>query len=103
MESIRMRHLSIWQRGLVSVLLLLGFALPGMSAHTNAARSADYWPNEVLVKLNPSANVRAIAASHRLKPPQLAGDQLDIQPIYRLQIADGANPADKAAELLGDP
>ena len=97
-----MRHLSIWQRGLAAVLLLIGFAVPAVSAQVSAAALADYSPNEVLVKLNPSANLRAIAGSHRLKIPQVAADQLDIQPIYRLQIADGATPAAKAAELLSD-
>ena len=97
-----MRHLSIWQRGLATLLLLLGFAIPAAPAQVAAAPSAEYSPNEVLVKLNPSANLRAIAASHRLKLPQPATDQLDLQPIYRLQIADGATPTDKAAELLGD-
>jgi len=102
MESISMRHLSIWPRRLAAILLLLGFAVPGMAAQSNAAPSADYVPNEVLVKLNPSVNLRAIATSHRLKIPQSADDQLDHQPIYRLQIADGSTPPDKAAELLGD-
>jgi thermitase len=102
MESISMRHFSIWQRGLAAVLLLLGFAAPAVSAQDTAAPPADYWPNEVLVKLNPSANLRTIAASHRLKIPQSTADQLDLQPIYRLQIGDGAAPTAKAAELMGD-
>lgn len=97
-----MRHLSIWQRGLPAALLLLGFAVPAVSAPAIAAPVADYSPNEVVVKLNPSANLRAVAAAHRLKLPQSAADQLDLQPIYRLQIADGATPTAKAAELTGD-
>jgi len=97
-----MRHLSSWQRGLAAMLLLLGFAVPGMSAHISAASPADYRPNEVLVKLNPSANRRAIAASHRLQIPQSGAAELDLQPIYRFQIADGTTPTAKAAELMGD-
>ena len=97
-----MRHLSIWQRGLAAMLLLLGFAVPSMSAHISAASPADYRPNEVLVKLNPSANRRAIVASHRLQIPHSGAAELDLQPIYRFQIADGTTPTAKAAELMGD-
>jgi thermitase len=103
MESICMRYLAIWQRGLTALLLLLGCTAPAVSAQVGDASPASYSPNEVLVKLSPSANPRAIAASHRLKTPQSPADQLDIQPIYRLQIGDGATPTAKAAELMSDP
>ncbi|HEU5100552.1 MAG TPA: S8 family serine peptidase [Roseiflexaceae bacterium] len=98
-----MRHLLIWQRGLAALLLLLSCAsLPTAAVRASDSTSANYRPNEVLVKLNPSANLRAIAASHRLKIPQSSVDQLDQQPIYRFEIADGKTPPDKAAELMSD-
>jgi subtilisin family serine protease len=103
METIRMRHLSIWQRRLAAMLLLLSFAAPGLVAPISAAPPAGNPPDDVLVKLSPSANPHAFAAIHRLKQPQSVDDQLDDQPIYRLQIADGEAPADKAAELMDDP
>jgi thermitase len=54
------------------------------------------------VRLSPSANPHAVAAVHRLKQPQSASDQLDDQPIYHFEIADGATSANKAAELMRD-
>jgi subtilisin family serine protease len=97
-----MRLVSSWRRGLAAVLLLLSFAASTVSAQTIAASPADSTPNEVLVKLNPSANPHAFAAIHRLKQPQAAADQLDNQPIYRLEIADGDTPDAKVAELMDD-
>lgn len=96
-----MRHVSIRYRWLLAVLLL-GCTVPAALVHADTDMSNDYVPNEVLVKLNPSANARAIAASHGLRVPQAPATQLDLQPIYRLQIVDGASPPDKAAALRGD-
>jgi subtilisin family serine protease len=97
-----MSHVSIWQRRLIAALVLLSFMLPSLAAKAVAAPPANSSSNEVLVKLNPSANIHLVAAKHRLKPPHSAADQIDHQPIYRMQIADGASPAAKAAELQTD-
>jgi thermitase len=97
-----MRHLWLWQRGLAAMLLLWCATLPTMSARASSDSSADYWPGEVLVKLNPSVNFRAFAASHRLKLPRSSVDQLDQQPIYRFGIADGETPPEKADALRAD-
>jgi thermitase len=98
-----MRHVSLWQRGLAAMLLLLSCAtMLALPVRASDDSSAHYRPGEVLVKLNPSANLRAFAASHRLKIPQSQADQLDLQPIYRFEIADGESPPEKAHELRGD-
>lgn len=97
-----MRHHSLWQRGLAAMLLLCCAMLPTMSAQAEPDSSSYYWPGEVLVKLNPSANLRAFAALHRLKLPRSSADQLEQQPIYRFGIADGASPPEKANELRDD-
>lgn len=97
-----MPYLSVWQHRLVASLALLSFMLSSVAANAIAAPLTDYSPNEILVKLNPSANVNVVAAMHRLKVSHSNTDQIDAQPIYRLQIADGQTPSDKVAELQND-
>ena len=100
-----MHNLSIWRRGLVVLVVLLvlfGSSPSAASADSGYAQSGDYVPNEVLVKLNPLANLRAIEAAYHLKAPEQGVLQLDRQPIYRFEIADGASPLDKADKLQRD-
>jgi len=105
MESLKMHNLSIWRRGLVVLAVLFGFGASAVSAapfHSNSYQSDDYVPNEVLVKLNPSVDLRTFMAAHHLKLSQEAPFQLDRQPIYRFEITDGRSPLDKASKLLRD-
>jgi subtilisin family serine protease len=97
-----MRHRSPWLRGLAAVLLLCCATLPAVPVRADSESSAGYRPGEVLVRLNPSTNLRAFAATHRLKVPRPSADQLDQQPIYRFEIADGETPPAKADELAND-
>src|SRR5215217_7864900 len=101
-ETLKMHFLSIWRRGLVVLVLLLGLSVPAASAHTNFYQSDDYVPNEVLVQLNPGADLRTLAAAYHLKVPQNGLVQLDRQPIYRLEIADGRSAPDKVSKLKRD-
>jgi subtilisin family serine protease len=96
-----MRLSRIRQRWLIALALCLIWASPTAFAHPERAPQADNAvPNEVLVKLNPAADVRALAAAYHLKASQAAGGLLAQQPIYRLQIDDGTPPEDEA-DLLG--
>jgi subtilisin family serine protease len=102
MESLKMHYLSIWRRGLVVLMLLFGFSASVTSARPNSSELIDYVPNEVLVKLNPSVDQRALMAVYHLKVPQNGPAQLDQQPIYRFEITDGKSPLDKASKLQHD-
>ncbi len=78
------------------VLILLLFAAAPLQA-----RDEDAVPGEVLVKLLQSSDLAAIAATYHLDPTPLA--QFGARPIFRLHIADGASPTDRAAALTADP
>jgi subtilisin family serine protease len=85
--------------GLLIVILLLVCAIPVVPAQAASV----YVPDEVIVKLDPRANVLTIAAAYGLKINLGAADQLDGHPIYRLHIVDGVSPAIKAALLALNP
>jgi subtilisin family serine protease len=98
-----MRISSIRQRWLIALALCLICASPTAFAHPERVPQADdSVPNDVLVKLNPAVDVRALAASYHLEAPSNASGRLGQQPIYRLQINDGTPPADKADLLKRD-
>jgi thermitase len=97
-----MHFLSNWLRGLAVLGLLFGFGASVTSANSNSDQSNDFVPNEVLVKLNPSADRRAFMTANHLKLPEKGPAQLDNQPIYRFEITDGKSPLDKASKLKRD-
>jgi len=97
-----MRYLSSWRCGLAVLVLLFGFGASAASAHSNYDQSNDFVPDEVLVKLNPSADRRAFMAMNHLKFPEKGIVQIDNQPIYRFKITDGRSPLDKASKLKRD-
>jgi subtilisin family serine protease len=98
-----MQASSMRQRWLIAITLCLIFVTPTAFAHPDRAPQADdFVANEVLVKLNPAVDVRALAARYHLKQPQASGGQFGQNPIYRLQIDDGVSPKEKANLLRRD-
>jgi subtilisin family serine protease len=88
-------------RLLISLLLiglLLSFPLPLGAAHMLEDSSAEYVPNEVIVKLIPAINLSSLLALLPLKLQVI--DQLDSLPILRLRILNGASPLDVASRLI---
>src|SRR5688572_5092023 len=71
-----------------------------LAAPAQADEPDDYLPDEVLVKLVQATDLPAVAADYGLHPIPLA--QFGSQPIFRLQISDGADPFDKATTLAND-
>lgn len=89
-------------RGLFRTLIvaaLIGVGL--MSQPVHADDDADYVPNEIVVKLFQAPDLTSVATSYGLDPTPL--DQFGARPIFRLRIADGSTPPDKAAALSADP
>jgi len=74
-----------------------------MPVRVSAVSSTDYVANEVLVKLNPLANVLKILITYGLDPNIGPNDRLGSLPIYRLRITDGVSPLIKAATLALNP
>ncbi len=72
-----------------------------VAAPVRADESDSYLPNEVVVKLDVSADVAAVARAYGLDPSPI--DRFGTRPIYRLRILDGDDPVRRAAELLNDP
>jgi subtilisin family serine protease len=79
--------------------LALGIA-GAVTAPALAGDESGYLPGEVIVKLVQAADLAGVAADHALDPAPL--DQFGTRPIFRLAILDGADPLDRAAELVGD-
>jgi thermitase len=94
-----MRQRRIGYYGLLAVIVTLAFGAPAAAARASTDQLGDYVPDEVLVKLNPGVDVRAVAARNGLKTTPNSLDQINQHPIYRLLIADGTPPPQKAAEL----
>ncbi len=85
---------------ILTLVMLLGLLSP--LAPARAEETGDgYLPGEVLVKLGSSAHLADIAREYHLDPAPI--DQFGSRPIYRLRIADGASPVDRAVDLTGDP
>jgi subtilisin family serine protease len=82
----------------ITALVLLGLTEQPLSAQGNGPSGSV--PNEVVMKLWNAADLGAVAAAHRLDPQPL--DQFGARPIYRMRIADGADPEARAGELAGD-
>jgi subtilisin family serine protease len=88
-------------------MLLLGLALllitlwqgPKSAAAEAQDHRPSYRSSEVIVRLRPSVNPQAFAASAGLRLGEQKNNQLPGQPIYRFEIADGSSPSDKAAGL----
>lgn len=78
-------------------VLSASFSIPAVSG---AAPSSDraFAPNAVLVRVAPGMDVRDVAQSHRLAEASAAG----VADVYRLTIADGLTPPEKARELAQD-
>jgi subtilisin family serine protease len=88
-------------RLLLAALLLCGL-WPAAPLMAQGREQHDYVRGEVLLRLAPGADIRAVARRHRLKAPTSDAEQLDRRPIYRLGIEDNTTPSDKGAELAGD-
>src|SRR5262249_28573595 len=103
-RSIGMRYRSAWCCGLLMIAVACFIAPVAAAAPTpKALPDGDYAPSEVLVKLGPSADVYRFAMASGLRAAPTKLRQLGRRPIYRLQIADGTAPPDKAAELASNP
>src|SRR5262249_45703 len=74
-----------------------------MPVRVNAVTSTDYVANEVLVRLNPLANLLNIVTAYGLDPNIGLNDRLGALPIYRLRIIDGTSPVVKPAALPLNP
>ncbi len=85
---------------LVILAALLGFATLATTAQAEPDQDG-YLPDEVSVKLFLATDLEAVAADYSLDPVPL--DQFGSRTIYRMRIADGADPAVRAAELEADP
>src|SRR5262245_18156716 len=85
---------------LVVLFTLIAAAMP---VRVSAVTSTDYVANEVLVKLNPLANVLNLVLPYGLDPDIGPNDRLGALPIYRLRIIDGVSPLVKAATLALNP
>jgi subtilisin family serine protease len=96
-----MRRL-VFCRWLLLTCIALCALVPASATRVQAGAAPDFVPGELLVRLQPNADVRAVARDHRLKAAPEAIEPLGTQPIYRLSIADGASPVDKASELALD-
>jgi subtilisin family serine protease len=99
-----MRYRSMLHCGLLLIIMAcLAVPAQALAAQARLARpGGDYAPGEILVKLRPSANVHAFAATSGLRVEPNKIKQLGSRPIYRFQIADGASPPDKAAKLANN-
>lgn len=60
----------------------------------------DFVAGEIVVKLQQTGDLPAVAADFNLDPTPLS--QFGTRPIYRLRILDGTSPPDKAADLSQD-
>ena len=90
-------------RWLVAGALLMLLATPTAAVYADDDRPAgNFVPNELLVKINPSADIRALMAAYNLQTPSAADARLEQQPIYHLRIGDGTAPLRKADQLLHD-
>jgi thermitase len=98
-----MRFRSPWFCGLLAAMVvsLIGSA-DAAGARTNSS-SLNYVAGTVLVKLNPSADVRTFARDNGLDAEPASIEQLDKSSIYRLKIDDGLPPPRKANQLQHDP
>jgi len=86
---------------LVVITVGLGFATPAVAQR--GPSGPNYRAGEVLLRVAPGANVKALAKAYRLTEPGGGADQRDLRPFYRLLIADGSTPEVKAAQLSADP
>jgi len=99
-----MRNRYVWFYYRVSaIVVLITLIVATIPVRVSAVNSTDYVANEVLVKLNPLANVLNIVMTYGLDPNIGPNDQLGLLPIYRLRIIDGVSPLTKAAALALNP
>lgn len=87
------------------LLFLMGTIGAGICfiTHSSTALASgnDFVPGEVVVKLKSASDLPGVASQYALSAVPL--DQFGSRPIYRLKITDGANPQQKASQLLTDP
>src|SRR5260221_11254828 len=99
-----MRHRYVWFYNRVStIVVLITLIVATMAVRVSRVSSTDYVANEVLVNLNPLANVLKILIAYGLDPNIGPNDRLGSLPIYRLRIIDGVSPLIKAAALALNP
>ena len=84
--------------GLLLAVFLLSYPMPLSAAHMRQDISANYVPNEIIVKLAPGNNISSLLAVLPLKLQVI--DQLGTLPIYRLRIDDGTEPLELATLLM---
>jgi subtilisin family serine protease len=77
--------------------------LPSVPVMAQGSAPTNYVAGEVVFRLVPGADVRAVARRHRLKMPESGEAKLDRSAVYRLTIADGVAPPAKSAALATDP
>ena len=84
---------------LAAMLWALVAAPAGASGGSSGARDP-IAPGQVIVRLHDPADLPALAAQYQLDPTPI--DQLTIEPLFLLRIADGASPDLRAAALATD-
>jgi thermitase len=95
MRSMQWLRLTIATIGMVSFMMLAERPVTAQAGQSNG-----FVPGEVVIKLRNAADLGAVATAYRLDPRPI--DQFGTRPIYRIRIADGADPDTRAGELMGD-
>src|SRR4051812_27012957 len=93
-----MRQRALRFCSLLFAVFLLCYPMPLGAAHMRQDNSANYVPNEIIVKLAPGNTISNLLAVLPLKLQVI--DQLGTLPIYRLRIDDGAEPLELASRLM---
>lgn len=78
----------------VSIIVALFFCVTASRAQTS------FVPDEVIIKLKRSQDIRLVAKKFGLGPQPL--EQFGRRPIYRMRIVNGQTPTEVADALLGD-
>lgn len=90
---------AIHRHWLVALIVLVASALSAPAATARAA-APPVVAGEVVVKLGRADDLPAVAGAFKLSDQPV--EQIGSYPIYRLRITDGAAPAQRSTELLGD-
>lgn len=85
----------------LAAILVLGLLMPmSTTLHADAGQDT-FVPGEVILKLTSAAHLSGVTQAYGLAAQPL--DQFGTRPIFRMQITDGAQPPDRAAQLTTDP
>jgi hypothetical protein len=95
-----MRNRLTWLYSLIAAAILLSLGVPSGAAAADQNPSSSYVSGEVVVKLRPGSDIRAVASAYGLQPTPK--DQLNAYRSYLMQIVDGTSPPNKAALLALD-